>query len=115
MRRKTRTKVQKVFKIAGIIVVVFFLIIGTVLLIILSKGPKKSYEDGIVCKNYFEEININLETKKVKRDEIDTSLVEEFGITKEQEELAFTSEEEMKKMLANSVFDINQENQVFKI
>ena len=115
MRRKTRTKVQKGLKIAGIIVGIIFLIIGVVLLIILSKGPKISYEDGIVCKNYFKEITIDMKTRKVKRDEIDTSLTEEFGISKEQEELVFSSEEELKNLLSNSVFEIKQENQLFKI
>ena len=115
MRRKTRTKVQKGLKIAGIILGIIILVIGTILLIKLSHGPKISYVDGIVCKNYFKEITIDMKTKKVKRDDIDTSLVEEFGITKEQEELGFTSEEELKKIFSNSVFEINQENQVFKI
>ena len=115
MRRKTRTKVQKGLKIVGIILGIIILVIGTILLIKLSHGPKISYVDGIVCKNYFKEITIDMKTKKVKRDDIDTSLVEEFGITKEQEELGFTSEEELKKIFSNSVFEINQENQVFKI
>ena len=56
-----------------------------------------------------------MRNKKVKRDEIDTSLIEEFGVTKEQEELAFSSDEELKKIFSNSVFEINQENQVFKL
>lgn len=115
MRRKTRTKVQKGLKITGIIVGIILLIIGTIILVKLSLGPKISYEDGIVCKNYFTEITIDLNSKKVKRDDTETSLTQEFGITKEQEELAFSSEEEFKKFISNSAFEINQENQVFKI
>ena len=115
MRRKTRTKVQKGLKIAGIIVGIILLIIGIVLLIKLSQGPKISYEDGIVCKNYFKEITIDLNSKKVKRDDIETSLIKEFGITQEQENLGFSSEEEMKNLFSDSAFEINIENQVVKI
>lgn len=115
MRRKTRTKVQKGLKITGIIVGIILLIIGTILLIKLSQGPKISYEDGIVCKNYFTEITIDLKSKKVKRDDIETSLIKEFGITQEQENLGFSSEEEMRNLLSDSVFEITSENQVVKI
>ena len=115
MRRKTRTKVQKGFKIAGIIICAVLLVAGIIVLIKISKGPRKTYEDGIVCKNYFKEITIDLKTKKVKRDEKETSLVEEFEISKEQEELGFSSEEEMKKIFSNSVFELSLENQILKI
>ena len=115
MRRKTRTKVKKWLKIVGIVVGIVLLIIGIILLIKLSKGPKISYEDGIVCKNYFTEITIDLKNKKVKRDDIETSLLKEFEITEEQENLGFTSEEEMKNLFSNSTFEINVENQVVKI
>ena len=115
MRRKTRTKLQKGLKIAGIIVGIILLIIGTILLIKLSQGPKISYEDGIVCKNYFTEITIDLNNKKVKRDDIETSLTKEFEITQEQENLGFSSEEEMKNLFSDSVFEITVENQIVKI
>ena len=115
MRRKTRTKLQKGLIITGIIIGIMLLILGVFLLIQLSKRPEISYEDGIVCKNYFTEITIDLSSKKVKRDDIDTNLIDEFGITKEQEELGFTSEEEMKNLLSNSVFEITQEGQTLKI
>lgn len=115
MRRKTRTKLQKGLKITGIIIGILLLILGIFLLIKLSERPKISYEDGIVCKNYFTEITIDLSSKKVKRDDIDTNLIDEFGITKEQEDLGFTSGEEMKNLLSNSVFEITQEGQTLKI
>ena len=115
MRRKTRTKLQKGLKITGIIIGIMLLILGVFLLIKLSEKPKISYDDGIVCKNYFTEITIDLNSKKVKRDDIETNLIDEFGITKEQEELGFTSEQEMKNLLSNSVFEITQEGQTLKI
>ncbi len=115
MRRKTRTKMQKWLTIAGIIIGVIILIIGIIWLIKLSQGPKISYDDKIVCKNYFSEITIDLNSRKVKRDNKDTSLTEEFGITKEQEELVYSSAEEMNILLSDSAFEITVENEIFKI
>lgn len=116
MRRKTRTKIQKYLKISAIIIGIILLTIGIILLIIkLKQTTKVSYEDGIVGKNYFVEISINLNNKKVKRDDHDTTLVEEFGITKEQEELIFSSEEDRKNIFSNSCFDITINNGILKI
>ena len=115
MRRKTRTKVKKYLKISGIVIGILLFIIGIIFLIRLNKIPEISYRDGIVCKNYFCEITIDLNTKEVKRDNRQTSLIEEFNISKEREDLAFSSEEEMKNLLSDSVFNISIENKIFKI
>ena len=115
MRRKTRTKVKRGFVVAGIIVGIVLIIIGIILIIKLHQRPEISYDDGLTCKNYFTEITINLSTTEVKRDEIDSSLREEFGITEEEENIAFSSSEEMRKLLSNSVFDISENGQNFTI
>ena len=115
MRKKTRTKLKKYLKIAGIVIGILILIIGTVLLINLSKTPEVSYKDTLVCKNYFCEITIDLNTKQIKRDDKETTFSNEFEVSKEKEELIFSSEEEMKKFFSDSVFDVSFENGVFKI
>ncbi len=115
MRRKTRTKVKKGLIITGVIVGIVLIIIGIVLVIKLHKKPEISYDDGLTCKNYFTTITIDLSSKAVKRDNIDSSLKEEFGITDDQENLAFSSNDEMRKLLSNSVFDISENGQVFTI
>lgn len=115
MRRKTRTKVKKALKISGIILGIILIIVAIVFIIKLNQKQEISYDDGIVGKNYFTEITIDLNTKEVKRDGIETTLQEEFGISEEQETLGFSSEEEMKKLLSNSVFDIAVDKQVFTI
>lgn len=115
MRRKTRTKIQKWVKISLIIVGIIILIIGIILLVKLNQAPKISYDDGIVGKNYFTEISVDLNKKKVKRDDIETTLAEEFGLTEEQENLFFSLEEERKNILSNSVFDTQLENNILKI
>ena len=115
MRRKTRTKVKKCLIISGIIVGIILIIIGIILLIKLNQKPDISYDDILVGKNYFKQITIDLNTKEVKRDNIETSLKEEFDISEEQENLAFSSEEEMKKFLSDSVFDVSTDKQIFTI
>lgn len=115
MRRKTRTKVKKGFIIAGIILGIILLIIGIILVIKLHQKPEISYDDGLTCKNYFTQITIDIGTKEVKRDNIETSLKEEFELSEDETNLAFTSADEMRKMLSNSVFDISENGQVFTI
>ena len=115
MRRKTRTKVKKGLIIAGITIGVILLIIGIIIAIKLHQQPEISYDDGITCKNYFKQITINLSNKEVKRDNIETSLKEEFNLSDEEENLAFSSIDEMRKLLSNSVFDISENGQTFTI
>ncbi len=115
MRRKTRTKVKKGLIIAGITTGVILLIIGIIIAIKLHQQPEISYDDGITCKNYFKQITINLSNKEVKRDNIETSLKEEFNLSNEEENLAFSSMDEMRKLLSNSVFDISENGQTFTI
>ena len=115
MRRKTRTKVKKGLIISGITIGVILLIIGIIIAIKLHQQPEISYDDGITCKNYFTQITINLSNKEVKRDNIETSLKEEFNLSDEEENLAFSSMDEMRKLLSNSVFDISENGQTFTI
>ena len=115
MRRKTREKVKKGLIIAGIVLGIILIIVGIILVIKLNQKPEISYDDGLVCKNYFIQMTIDLNTKTVKRDDIETSLTEEFAISEDQQNLAFTSAEEMRNLLSNSVFDISEENNIFTI
>lgn len=115
MRRKTRTKVKKGLIISGITIGVILLIIGIIIAIKLHQQPEISYDDGITCKNYFTQITINLSKKEVKRDNIETSLKEEFNLSDDEENLAFSSMDEMRKLLSNSVFDISENGQTFTI
>lgn len=115
MRRKTRTKVKRGLIIAGIIIGIILIIIGVILVVKLNKKEEISYDDGLVGKNYFTEITIDLNSKKVKRDNIETTLTEEFDISKEAEDLAFSGTEEMNNLLSNSVFDISINDEKFTI
>lgn len=115
MRRKTRTKVKKALMVSGIVLGIILIIIAIIFIVKLNQKKEISYDDGLVGKNYFKEITIDLNTKEVKRDGIESSLREEFDISEEQETLSFSSEEEMKKLLSNSVFDISVDKQVYTI
>ena len=115
MRRKTRTKVKKGIIISGITIGVILIIIGIIIAIKLHQQPEISYDDGITCKNYFTQITINLSNKEVKRDNIETSLKEEFNLSDDEENLAFSSMDEMRKLLSNSVFDVSENGQTFTI
>ena len=115
MRRKTRAKVKKGLIISGIIIGIILIIIGIIFVIKLHQKPEISYDDGLTCKNYFTQITIDLGTKDVKRDNIDTSLKEEFNLSDDETNLAFSSADEMRKILSNSVFDISENGQKFTI
>lgn len=115
MRRKTRTKVKKGLIISGVIVGIILIIIGIILVIKLHKRPEISYDDGLTCKNYFTQITIDFGTKEVKRDNKESSLKEEFNISEDEENLAFSSIDEMRRFLSNSVFDISENGQIFTI
>ena len=115
MKRKTRTKVKKILMIIAIIVGIIVISLGIYFIKKIGHKEEISYEDGIVCKNFFKEIIIDTSLKKVTRDGKDTTMVEEFAISKELEDTLFSNQEEMKKFLANSVFDVSFDNNTFKI
>lgn len=115
MKRKTRTKVKRILLSIGVIIGI--IIIGVVVYFIKEGKKEKeiSYEDGIVCKNFFKVIEIDISNKKVTRDGKDSTILEEFDISKELEDAIFSSQEEMNKFLSNSVFEISYSDNVFKI
>lgn len=115
MRRKTRAKIKRVLTIIGAIIGVLLIILGIIWVIKLNQEPEISYDDGITCKNYFTEITINFEKQEVKRDNIETSLEEEFNISTEQSIIAYSSIENMRQLLSDSTFSITEDNQIFKI
>ena len=115
MRRKTRTKVKKYLIISSIIIGIILIIALIFFIIKINQKPEISYDDKIVAKSYFSEIKVDFNNKKVTKDKKKVLLSEILNITKEQEEMAFSTEEELKKILNNSAFDISIENQIYTI
>ena len=112
---------EKKLNIVLIIVLIILIAVTIVAGVIWKKttAPLKeevSYDDKLTCKNYFESIAINLDVKKMKRDGIDTTLKEEFGISDEEEKNVLSSKESLREFLAGSTFEISkQENNIIYI
>ena len=98
-----------------LIIALLILIVVTIVAIIIWQMTTKplkeevSYDDKIICKNYFESIAINLDVKKVKRDGTDTTLKEEFGVSEEEENDILSSKEKLREFLTGSTFEISKQ------
>ena len=115
MRKFQRKKLKKILIISGIVILVIALIVG-IIIYINSKNKEEEilYEDTITANHYFTQITIDFANKEVLRDDIETSLQEEFNISEEQENLMLNSQEELLNYFSNNVFDVNiKENIVY--
>ena len=115
MRNRNKAKLKIGLIIAGIIIGLALITITIIFIIKFNKKPEISYEDIVTGKNYFLELKIDLNEKKVYRDNEETSLSEEFDITKDHERILLNSSEELTNYLNQSSFDINVEKNVYKI
>lgn len=105
-----------------LMIVLLILIVVTIFAIIIWKRTSTSlnqdvsYEDKLNTKNYFENIAINFDVKKAKRDGTDTTLKEEFGITEEEEAYVLSSKENLREFLSGSTYEIaRQDNNIVYI
>lgn len=105
-----------------LIVVLLVLIAVTIIAFIIwkqtSASLKKdvSYDDKLNTKNYFENIAINFDVKRTKRDGADTTLKEEFGISEEEEAYILSSKENLREFLSGSTYEIaRQDNNIVYI
>lgn len=96
-------------------VLVILVVVTIVAVVIWKKNSESlhkdiSYEDKLNTKNYFENIAINFDVKKVKRDGTDTTLKEEFGISDEEEINILSSKETLKEFLSGSTYHITKQD-----
>ena len=100
------------FLLITAIVLVIIAVVITILYIVVKNNEDTGadYSDTIVGKNYFTAIYIDLSTKSVKRDNIDTTLQEEFGIGDNEANSLLNSTEDLHNFFANSTIDVNVEN-----
>ena len=84
--KKIFEKKINVILIIALAILVVVTIAAVVIWQVTTKNVKQeiSYEDKVNCNNYFENIAINLDLKRVKRDGQDTTLKEEFGISESE-------------------------------
>ena len=108
-----RKKLNKILLIIALVMIVI-LIIAIILYINFTREEEIIYEDKISAKNYFEEIVVDLETKEVTRDDIDTSWQNEFEISEEQANLLLSSVEEITTFFSGTTFEVGiQEQNVY--
>ena len=103
-----KEKLNKILLIVAIVLVIIALIV-TILYIVAKNNEDTGvdYSDTIVGKNHFSSIYIDIATKSVKRDNIDTTLQQEFGIDDNEANLLLSSTEELHNFFANSTIEVN--------
>ena len=102
-----RKKLNKILIIVAVVLLIIAIVVGVVL---ATKGEKKpiqiSYKDTIIGKNLYTTITIDIATKKVTRDGIDTTLQKEFEIDDAKANLLLNSTEELTTFFQDSTIDI---------
>ena len=112
-----RAKLNKILIIAAIILVLVAIICIVVYGIVAGKkqDDELDFRDIIIGKNYYVDITIDTETKKVKRDQIDTSLQEEFGISDQNAEELLNTTGNLINYFENSTNEVEMRNKVIHI
>ena len=116
MKYRSKSKLKIGLIISGIIAGIILIITAIVLIIKFNdKKTEISYEDVVAGKNYFVELKIDLNEKKVYRDGEETSLNVEFDISKDHEKILLNSSEELTNYLNQSSFNVSVDKNVYKI
>lgn len=115
MRNLSRKQINTILIVIIVILLIITAGVGIALAVKSKENKEVVYEDKIVCKNYFEKITIDLSEKEVKRDTIETTLQEEFGISKEEEEQLLNSQEMLQNYFADTTFNVEIKDNVATI
>ena len=117
MEQYKRAKLNKILIILAIVLVVVAIVIVTTYGVISSNSKNKKIDltDTVVGKNYYKEITIDTENKKVKRDSIDTTLQEEFGISDSQAESLLNSTGDLINYFENSTIVVEMQNKIIHL
>ena len=96
-----------------LIIVAVVLIVITVVIIVVYGALKRNkekemfnYNDTVIGSNYFYEITIDTETKKIKRDGKETTLQNEFGINDVYAETLLESTGDLINYFENSTIEV---------
>ena len=108
MNQYQRAKLNKILIIVSIALGVIAIAATSFYIVLRNKRnqEKVNYEDTIIGKNYYIDIVIDMDTKKVKRDDRETTLQEEFGIDSSKAEIMFYSPNEVKTYFENSTVEV---------
>ncbi len=116
MNQYKRAKLNKILIIiAAVLVVISIAVVVTYGVISSKKNQSIDYNDTIIGKNYYVEITIDTENKKVKRDTIDTTLQEEFGISDSQAETLLNSTGDLINYFENSTIEVEMQNKIIHL
>ena len=115
MRKLTRKQINIILIVIIVVLLIITAGVGIALAVKSKENKEVVYEDKIVCKNYFEKITIDLSEKEVKRDTIETTLQEEFGISKEEEEQLLNSQDMLQNYFADTTFNVEIKDNVATI
>ena len=117
MNQYKRAKLNKILIIVTIIIVLVLIIALISYSAIKNKNDKErlNYNDSIICKNYYEEITIDTENKKVKRDQIETTLQQEFDISDAKAENLLNSTGDLINFFDNSTVEIEMQNKIIHL
>ena len=117
MDQYKRAKLNKILIIVAVVLVIISIVVVASYAIISNKNNNKKidYIDTVIGKNYFEEILIDTENKTVKRDQIDTTLQEEFGIGDSQAEALLNSTGDLINYFENSTIEVEMQNKIIHL
>ena len=117
MNSYKRAKLNKILIIVTAILVLLAIICIVAYSIVASKKQENDldFKDTIIGKNYYVDITVDTETKKVKRDQFDSSLQEEFGISDSKAEQLLNSTGDLINYLENSTNEVEMQNKVIHI
>lgn len=117
MNEYKRAKLNKILIIVAVVLVVIAIAVAVTYVLISGKRRKQKidYNDTVIGKNYYVEITIDTENKKVKRDQIDTTLQQEFGISDNQAEALLNSTGDLINYFENTTIEVEMQNKIIHL
>ena len=117
MNSYKRAKLNKILIIVAAILVILAIICIVVYSVIVGKKQEVdlNFKDTIIGKNYYVDITIDTENRKVKRDQIETTLQEEFGVSDSKAEELLSTTGELINFFDNSTNEIEMQNKIVHV
>lgn len=112
-----RTKLNKILIIVAVILVIIAILAVVIYSIVIGNSKKDdlNFTDTIIGKNNYVDITIDTETKKIKRDQIETSLQEEFDMNDSQAETLLNSTGDLINYFENSTIEVEMQNRIIHL
>lgn len=117
MNQYQRAKLNKILIIVSVALGVLAIVATSFYIVLKNKRNKEkiNYEDTVIGKNYYIDIVIDTENKKVKRDQKETTLQEEFGINPSKAEIMLYSPNDVRSYFENSTVEVEMDNKIIHL